>query len=246
MSSHKAVIPKKPGHRKLDQLFEYMPKNIHNLVEHAKKHDLWDTPDMHDREKENHLPHSELTRTILGCCFEVMKELGPGFQERIYKNALLIVMKQKGLQVEIEKPFKVMFRDKVIGRYILHAGSFLNFESHHGGPSLSHRSSPILRQYGPPRDNSNLNHPEASKIQESTRVQYSADLVVEKMIIVELKCCASLIREHQAQLFNYLKVSELPIGLLINFQQRKLESQRLHRSDVFEKEDAAGEEPIPF
>ena len=168
-----------------------MPKNIHNLVEHAKKHDLWDTPDMHDREKENHLPHSELTRTILGCCFEVMKELGPGFQERIYKNALLIVMKQKGLQVEIEKPFKVMFRDKVIGRY-------------------------------------------------------SADLVVEKMIIVELKCCASLIREHQAQLFNYLKVSELPIGLLINFQQRKLEYQRLHRSDVFEKEDAAGEEPIPF
>lgn len=46
-----------------------------------------------------------------------MKELGPGFQERVYKNALLIAMKQKGLQVEIEKPFEVIFRDKVIGRY---------------------------------------------------------------------------------------------------------------------------------
>jgi GxxExxY protein len=46
-----------------------------------------------------------------------MKELGPGFQERIYKNALLITMKQKGLQVEVEKPFEVIFRDKVIGRY---------------------------------------------------------------------------------------------------------------------------------
>jgi len=56
---------------------------------------------------------------------------------------------------------------------ILHAGSFLNFESHQGGPDLSHRSSPILRQYEPPRDNSNLDHPEASKIQESTRVQYT-------------------------------------------------------------------------
>ena len=146
---------------------------------------------MHDEEKESHLPHFELTRTILGCCFEVMKELGPGFQERIYKNALLIAMQQKGLQVEIEKPFEVMFRDKMIGRY-------------------------------------------------------SADLVVGKMVIVELKCCESLIREHQAQLFNYLKVSELPIGLLINFRRRKLDYQRLHRSGEFETEEEAVEESIPF
>lgn len=73
---------------------------------------------MQDKEKEeDHLPYFELTRTILGCCFEVMKELGPGFQERVYKNALLLVMEQKRLQVEVGKPFKVVFRDKVIGRY---------------------------------------------------------------------------------------------------------------------------------
>ena len=97
---------------------------------------------MHDEEKEKHLPHSELTRTILGCSFDVMRELGPGFQERIYKNALLIAMKQKGLQVEIEKPFKVIFRNKMIGRY-------------------------------------------------------SADLVVGNVVIVELKCCECLVREHE-------------------------------------------------
>jgi GxxExxY protein len=152
---------------------------------------IWDTPDMLDKGKENHLPYFELTRTILGCCFEVMKELGPGFQERIYKNALLITMKQKGLQVEVEKPFEVIFRDKVIGRY-------------------------------------------------------NADLVVEKTVIIELKCCECLIREHQAQLFNYLKVSELPIGLLINFRHRKLEYQRLHRSEEFEPEEETIEEPILF
>ena len=45
-----------------------------------------------------------------------MKELGPGFLERIYKNALLITMKEKGLRVETEKPFEVVFRNKVIGR----------------------------------------------------------------------------------------------------------------------------------
>jgi GxxExxY protein len=161
------------------------------LTQTGQKHDKEDTPDMHDEEKESRLPHFELTRTILGCCFEVMKELGPGFQERVYKNALLIAMKQNGLQVEIEKPFEVIFRDKVIGRY-------------------------------------------------------SADPVVGKMVIVELKCCECLIREHQAQLFNYLKVSELPIGLLINFRRRKLEYQRLHQSEVFESEEETVEKPIPF
>jgi GxxExxY protein len=68
-------------------------------------------------EEEKELPHSELTHAILGCCFEVMKELGPGFLERVYKNALLIAMRQKGLQVEVEHPYEVLFRGKVIGRY---------------------------------------------------------------------------------------------------------------------------------
>lgn len=138
-----------------------------------------DVPDMHDK-RENYLPHSDLTGAILSCCFEMMKELGPGFQERVYKNALLIAMKEKGLQVEIEKSFEVVFRGNIIGRY-------------------------------------------------------SADLVIENTVIVELKCCESLIKEHQAQLFNYLRVSQIPIGLLINFRRRKLEYQRLHRSEEYEE-----------
>ena len=147
--------------------------------------------DMHDEKREEELPQSKLTRSILGCCFDVMKELGPGFLERIYKNALLITMKEMGLQVETEKPFEVVFRNKVIGRY-------------------------------------------------------SADLIVEKTVIIELKCCESLIREHQAQLFNYLKVSGLPIGLLINFRRRKLEYQRLHQSAGIGSEISPVEEPLPF
>ena len=53
-------------------------------------------------EEEKELPYSELTSAILGCCFDVMRELGPGFLEKVYKNALLIAMRQKGLHVEIE------------------------------------------------------------------------------------------------------------------------------------------------
>ena len=52
-------------------------------------------------------------------------------------------------------------------------------------------------------------------------------------------------KESRLQLFNYLKVSELPIGLLINFRRRKLEYQRLHQSEVFESEEETVE-PIPF
>ena len=55
--------------------------------------------------EEKELPHSELTSAILGCCFDVMRELGPGFLEKVYKNALLIAMRQKGLQIEFKQPF---------------------------------------------------------------------------------------------------------------------------------------------
>ena len=36
------------------------------------------------------LPHAALTNDILAGCFEVMKELGPGFLEGVYQNALFI------------------------------------------------------------------------------------------------------------------------------------------------------------
>jgi Leucine-rich repeat (LRR) protein len=64
---------------------------------------------------------------------------------------------------------------------ILRADSFLPFGSHQGDPSLQDLSSPILRQYGPPRDLANLGHPEAPKSQESIRAQYisSASLVAQ-------------------------------------------------------------------
>jgi GxxExxY protein len=63
--------------------------------------------------------------------------------------------------------------------------------------------------------------------------KYIADLIVEDLIIVELKSCKVLLPEHQAQLINYLKASERPIGLLVNFGNQKLEYKRLHHPDKF-------------
>jgi GxxExxY protein len=55
---------------------------------------------------KNELLHSDISEKIIFCCFEVMKELGSGFLENVYKNALFLAMKQKGLNVWRNKPLK--------------------------------------------------------------------------------------------------------------------------------------------
>ena len=54
-----------------------------------------------------------------------------------------------------------------------------------------------------------------------------ADLVVEKKLIVELKCVDHFANEHLAQCLNYLKASGLHLGLLINFQRPRVEWKRV-------------------
>ena len=46
---------------------------------------------------------------------------------------------------------------------------------------------------------------------------YSADLLIEDRILIELKACKTLADEHTAQLLGYLKSSHTEHGLLINF-----------------------------
>ena len=47
-----------------------------------------------------------------------MRELGCGFLESIYENALIIALKQSGLSLQVEKAFEVCFRQQKIGLYI--------------------------------------------------------------------------------------------------------------------------------
>ena len=58
---------------------------------------------------------------------------------------------------------------------------------------------------------------------------YTADLVIEDAVIIELKAVEILVQAHRAQLLNYLKASGLPVGLLMNFGQPKLEIKRVIR-----------------
>ena len=47
--------------------------------------------------------------------------------------------------------------------------------------------------------------------------EYFADIIVENKVIIELKAAEGLIPEHEAQLFNYLKATNIEVGLLLNF-----------------------------
>ena len=50
--------------------------------------------------------------------------------------------------------------------------------------------------------------------------EYFADLVVENKVILEIKTAAAIDKAHEAQLLNYLKATEMEVGLILNFGQK--------------------------
>jgi len=111
------------------------------------------------------LKYKEITDIILKSFYEVYNELGDGFLESVYENALYIVLTGYGLTVERQKNISVIFRGNVIG-------------------------------------------------------DFKADLIVEGNIIVELKAVCALDPAHEAQLINYLKATNIEVGLLLNFGRK--------------------------
>jgi len=109
--------------------------------------------------------HKEITGIILRSFYEAYNELGDGFLESVYENALYIVLTGYGLCVEKQKDISVFFRGKVIG-------------------------------------------------------YFKADLIVNEKVIVELKAVRALAPAHEAQLINYLKATNIEVGLLLNFGRK--------------------------
>jgi GxxExxY protein len=59
--------------------------------------------------------------------------------------------------------------------------------------------------------------------------EFSADVLLEDKVILELKAVRALTPEHHAQLINYLNATGIDVGLLVNFGNPKLEFRRFHR-----------------
>ncbi len=77
---------------------------------------------------------------------------------------------------------------------------------------LEHAGLPVLRQVGIPVSYKGMKIP----------LGFRADILVAETVILEIKGVAALLPAHEAQLQTYLRMSGLPVGLLMNFHAIRL------------------------
>lgn len=108
------------------------------------------------------LAERELTERIIGVFFSVYNELGYGFLESVYENAMCVALREAGIEISRQVPFSIEFRGQIVG-------------------------------------------------------DYRADLIADQRVILEIKAIPALGQAQEAQLPNYLKASQIEVGLLLNF-----------------------------
>ena len=106
--------------------------------------------------------YKELTEKIIKIFYRVYNNLGYGFLEKVYENAMMIEFKKEGIFAVAQFAIKVFYEGEVIG-------------------------------------------------------EYYADILVDNKVIVEIKAAKHLVEENEAQLLNYLKATDIEVGLLLNF-----------------------------
>ena len=108
------------------------------------------------------LVHSELTEKIIGVFYEVYNELGHGFLESVYEQALAVAFAEHQIFFERQIAIPVWFRAHQVG-------------------------------------------------------DFRADLLVENKVILELKAGRAIEAAWEKQLLNYLRATQIEVGLLLNF-----------------------------
>ncbi len=117
-------------------------------------------PPINANEREG--KHWDLCHDIVGVFYSVYNELGYGFLEAVYEEALAIGLTEAGFKVARQVPTPIWFRGRTIG-------------------------------------------------------EYKADLVVNDVVLLELKAAKALDASHEAQILNYLRATDIEVGLLMNF-----------------------------
>ena len=59
-----------------------------------------------------------LSRTVIGCAMDVHRELGPGYLEKVYENALSIALSDTGIDVAQQVSIPAQFRGRVVGDFV--------------------------------------------------------------------------------------------------------------------------------
>ena len=63
------------------------------------------------------LQEEQISYAIQGCVFEVYRQSGCGFLEKVYEKALLAELELQGLRAETQVPVTVQYKDVVVGKY---------------------------------------------------------------------------------------------------------------------------------
>ena len=111
---------------------------------------------------EHERKHWDLCHEIVGVFYSVYNELGHGFLEAVYEEALSMAFAEAGFSVARQVPTPIWFRGKTIG-------------------------------------------------------QYKADFILNGVVLIELKAVETIDRAHLAQILNYLRATEVEVGLILNF-----------------------------
>jgi GxxExxY protein len=114
------------------------------------------------RQHMTDLLHREITDRVLAVFYQVHRELGAGFLEKVYHRAMVIALREARLRVTEHIPIVVWFRGQLIGEFI-------------------------------------------------------ADIVVEDVLLLEIKAVENIQGKHEAQAINYLRASDLELGFVLNF-----------------------------
>lgn len=62
--------------------------------------------------------------------------------------------------------------------------------------------------------------------------KYYADIIVEEKVILEIKAVDGLVEEHEYQLINYLKTTEIEVGLLLNFGKNPQFKRKIYENGM--------------
>ncbi len=68
--------------------------------------------------KKSKLLYERESYLIRGACFEVYKEFGGAFKEKVIERALQLALKEKALKIETQKRIDIYFKEQKIGTYI--------------------------------------------------------------------------------------------------------------------------------
>ena len=74
---------------------------------------------MNDYTDKAAYPHSETTGKIIAAALEVHRELGPGYLERIYENALMCELATSGISARQQVSYPVVYKGKAVGTHVL-------------------------------------------------------------------------------------------------------------------------------